>query len=222
MSSLKTWEQFDQYTIEKLMENDPVLDDVLQTNNAENLPSIDVSPIEGKLLHLLASLSNAQNILEVGTLGGYSTIWLGRSLPEDGQLVSLEYSQKHADVAKRNIQKAGLDDKVEIVVGAAMDTFPQLPEKGFHDFDFVFIDADKQNNRLYIEEALKLSHPGTCIVVDNVVRNGRVLESELGDESVQGIRNMFDYLADHPNIDSTAIQTVGSKGYDGFLLAMVK
>ncbi|WP_079479254.1 O-methyltransferase [Halobacillus salinus] len=222
MNSPKTWHEFDQYTTDKLISYDPVLENVLQTNAEEGLPSIDVSPVKGKMLHMIASLAKAKNILEVGTLGGYSTIWLARALPDDGQLVSLEYSAKHAEVAKRNLKKAKLDDKVEILIGAAIETFPQLPEKGFHDFDFVFIDADKQNNSRYVEEALKLSHPGTCIVVDNVVRNGTVLDSDLEDESVQGIRQMFDYLSDHPKIESTAIQTVGSKGYDGFLLAIVK
>ncbi|MCA0971956.1 O-methyltransferase [Halobacillus litoralis] len=222
MSTDHTWKAFDQYAFDQLFSEDPVLNEVLKTNAEEGLPSIDVSPAEGKMLHLLASLSRAKNILEIGTLGGYSTIWLSRALPEDGQLVSLEYSEKHAEVARRNLKNTGLHDKVDVIVGPALDSFPKLPEKGFHDFDFVFIDADKKNNPHYIKEALKLSHPGTCIVVDNIVRDGKVLEKNSDDSDVQGIRSMFDFLSGHESLDATAIQTVGSKGYDGFLLAIVK
>lgn len=222
MSSTHTWQAFDEYAQQKLFTDDSVLKDVLQRNAEEGLPSIDVSPNEGKMLHLFAKMVGAKRILEIGTLGGYSSIWLARSLPEGGKLVSLEYSSKHAAVAEKNIQQAGLSDRVDILVGAALDSLPTLPEKGYKDFDFIFIDADKRNNPRYVQEAINLSHPGTCIVVDNVVRNGQVLDRKSEHPDVKGIRDMFDYLAEHPNIDSTAIQTVGSKGYDGFLLAIVQ
>ncbi|MBA2176413.1 O-methyltransferase [Halobacillus locisalis] len=222
MSSAHTWKAFDEYTQEKLFTADPVLDSVLQSNAEAGLPSIDVSPNEGKMLHLFAKMVGAKRMLEIGTLGGYSSIWLSRALPEDGKLVSLEYSSKHAAVAEKNIHQAGLSEQVDILVGAALDSLPTLPEKGYHDFDFIFIDADKRNNMRYVQEAIKLSHSGTCIVVDNVVRSGQVLDSESDNQDIKGIRDMFDYLVDHPDLDSTAIQTVGSKGYDGFLLAIVK
>ncbi|RWZ58131.1 O-methyltransferase [Halobacillus fulvus] len=220
--SKENWQSFDHYMMDTIVQEDEALRTVHKRNTEAGLPSIDVSPIEGKFLHLLTKMKGAKRILEIGTLGGYSTIWMARTLPDDGQLITLEYSEKHAAVAQENIQKAGLSDRVEIIVGAALDSLPKLHSRNIAPFDFIFIDADKRNNPHYIEEALKLSEPGTCIVVDNVVREGKVLYSESEDSDVKGIRKMFEELSNHPRIDSTAVQTVGMKGHDGFLLAIVK
>ncbi|MTH55021.1 methyltransferase domain-containing protein [Bacillus mangrovi] len=211
------WSQVDHYFTSKLHPEDPVMDAVLQANTDAGLPAIDVSPTQGKLLYLLAKMKGAKNILEIGTLGGYSSIWLARALPEDGRLTTLEYSPKHAETARKNIEHAGLSDKIEIVVGAALDTLPTL-SKGF---DFIFIDADKPNNPGYLEWALKLAQPGAVVIGDNVVRDGRIVD-EGQDDSVEGTKKFFDLLSASSEIDSTAIQTVGSKGYDGFSLGIVK
>lgn len=216
------WKSFDQYTEDRLFDSDPIMEDVLKENAAAGLPAINVSPQEGKFLQLLVKLTGAKNILEIGTLGGYSTIWLARALPKNGTLLSLEYSSKHAKTAEKNIQKSGLSDQVDILVGSALDSFENLTSLGYGTFDFVFIDADKKNNKNYMEAVLEHSRPGTCIVVDNVVRDGKVLEENTKDPELKGIQEMFDWLSDHPRFDSTAIQTVGSKGYDGFLLAIVQ
>ncbi|BCB03623.1 O-methyltransferase [Bacillus sp. KH172YL63] len=213
-----TWKAVDEYYTEKLQVSDPVMDAVLEENGKAGLPAIDVSANQGKFLSLLAQMQGAKRILEIGTLGGYSTIWLARALPSDGKVVTLEYSEKHAEVAAGNIRNAGLEEKVEIRVGAALDTLPELEGE----FDFIFIDADKQNNANYLEWALRLSRPGTVIITDNVVRGGKVIDEKSDDESVQGVRRFADMLADEPRIDSTAVQTVGSKGYDGFVLGIVK
>ncbi|MGG1630799.1 O-methyltransferase [Rossellomorea sp. NRS-1567] len=218
MKSTKTWTEVDQYFMNKLQVSDPLMDSVLKANSEAELPAIDVSPNQGKFLSLLAQLKGAKRILEIGTLGGYSTIWLARALPEDGHLVTLEYSEKHAKVAAINIQNAGMDRKVEIKVGAALDTLPTIEGE----FDFIFIDADKQNNANYLKWALELSQPGAVIITDNVVRGGRVIDNNSGDESVQGVRYFVDMLSKEPRIDSTVVQTVGSKGYDGFVMGIVK
>ncbi|RBP07790.1 O-methyltransferase [Rossellomorea aquimaris] len=218
MTSTKAWTEVDQYFMSKLQVSDPLMDSVLKANSEAELPAIDVSPNQGKFLSLLAQLKGAKRILEIGTLGGYSTIWLARALPEDGHLVTLEYSEKHAKVAAKNIQKAGMDQKVEIKVGAALDTLPTIEGE----FDFIFIDADKQNNANYLKWALELSQPGAVIITDNVVRGGRVIEDNTGDESVQGVRYFVDMLSEESRIDSTVVQTVGSKGYDGFVMGIVK
>ncbi|MGI9118607.1 MAG: O-methyltransferase [Acidimicrobiales bacterium] len=185
------------------------------------LPPIQVAPNQGKLLALLARLCRARTILEIGTLGGYSTIWLARSLPGDGRLITLEADPKHADVARSNIAHAGLADVVEVRPGQAVDTLPQLASEGLGPFDLVFIDADKSGNPEYFAWALELSHPGTVIIVDNVVRNGAVIDATSDDPNIQGTRRLHELLASEPRVSATAVQTVGSKGYDGFAIAVV-
>ncbi|MEU7790993.1 O-methyltransferase [Amycolatopsis sp. NPDC049159] len=215
----KTWAEVDDYLTEALLAPDPVLDDALADSAAAGLPSIAVAPNQGKLLNLLARLSGARAILEIGTLGGYSTIWLARALPAGGKLVTCEYEPKHAEVAKANLARAGFgEDVAEIRVGAALDTLPTLTGP----FDFVFIDADKANLANYVRAALELSRPGTTIVVDNVVRQGRVADAGSDDPNVRGAREMFDVLAAEPRLDATAVQTVGTKGHDGFVLGIVR
>ncbi|MFD4704161.1 O-methyltransferase [Gottfriedia sp. NPDC058432] len=215
------WNDVDEYFIEKLIPNDSILENVLLANYHAGLPSIDVSPTQGKLLYLLAKIKGAKNILEIGTLGGYSSIWLARALPEDGKLTTLEISHEHAKVAEKNIIEAKLQNKVEIIIGKALDTLPFLKESNSI-FDFIFIDADKPNNPHYLNWALKLATSGALIIVDNVVRNGEVIYQTNQDESVKGVRKLMDLLASDPRIDSTAIQTVGLKGFDGFVIGVVK
>ncbi|MFH8620894.1 O-methyltransferase [Streptomyces vietnamensis] len=215
------WMAVDQYFTETIAPADEALTAALADSTAAGLPEIAVAPNQGKLLHLLARMQGARNVLEIGTLGGYSTIWLARALPADGRLITLEYSPVHADVARANIARAGLDKIVEVRTGAALDTLPQLETEGAGPFDLVFIDADKVNNAHYVEWALKLSHPGTVIIVDNVVRNGRIATEHADDPAITGTREMFDLIAREPRLDATAIQTVGTKGYDGLLLARV-
>jgi predicted O-methyltransferase YrrM len=181
----------------------------------------DVAPNQGKLLQLLALLVGARMILEIGTLGGYSTIWLARALPVGGRLVTLEADPRHAEVARANIDRAGLADVVDMRVGPALDTLPQLEKEGIESFDLIFIDADKQNNPQYLSWALKLSRRGTLIIGDNVVRDGAVIDAASSDPVVQGLRRFFELLGDEPRLSATALQTVGSKGYDGFAMALV-
>ncbi|KHE71817.1 O-methyltransferase [Halobacillus sp. BBL2006] len=218
--SEKTWKSVDSYFNNYLISPDPIMDNLLQANAEANLPAIDVSESQGKLLNLLVKMKSAKRVLEIGTLGGYSSIWMARALPEDGKLVTLEYSEKHARVAEKNMMNAGLKDKIEVITGRAVDTLPSLSSRG-DSYDFIFIDADKKNNPVYVKWAIDLALPGACIIVDNVVREGEVL-NENGDESVQGIREMVEMLSNEPRIDSTAIQTVGSKGYDGLLIAIIQ
>ncbi|MDB5418725.1 MAG: methyltransferase [Phenylobacterium sp.] len=206
----------DAYLVEALLDRDEVLDQALSDSRAAGLPAINVAPNQGKLLQLLAQMVGATRILEIGTLGGYSTIWLARALPPGGQLVTLEYDPKHAEVARRNIERAGLADRVEVKVGRGVDLLPSLTGP----FDFSFIDADKASNPAYFAGALKLSRPGSVIVVDNVVRAGAVLEAG-GSADVQGIRRMNEMIAAEPRVTATAVQTVGSKGWDGFCLIRV-
>ncbi|ODG91110.1 MULTISPECIES: O-methyltransferase [Bacillaceae] len=215
------WNDVDEYFVEKLIPNDPILENVLLANYQAGLPSIDVSPTQGKLLYLLAKIKGAKNILEIGTLGGYSSIWLARALPEDGKLTTLEISHEHAKVAKQNIIEAKLQEKVEIIIGKALDTLPTLKESKPL-FDFIFIDADKPNNPHYLKWALKLASSGALIIVDNVVRNGEVIYETSQDESVKGVRELLDLITTDSRIDTTAIQTVGLKGYDGFVIGVVK
>ncbi|MED1788466.1 O-methyltransferase [Brevibacillus laterosporus] len=222
MESPKKWAEVDQYFNSMLLPSDPILDEVLQANAKAGMPAIDVAPNQGKLLYLLAKIRGAKKILEIGTLGGYSSIWLARALPQDGQLISLEYEQSFAQVAEENLKKAGLAEKVSILVGPALETLPTLQEKGMTGFDMIFIDADKQNNPHYLQWALKLCNPGAIILGDNVVRDGEVIHPESEDDRIQGIRQFIDLLSSEPRIESTAIQTVGSKGYDGFVLGVVK
>jgi predicted O-methyltransferase YrrM len=215
----KTWAEIDDYLTGALLAPDPVLDEALADSAAAGLPSIAVAPNQGKLLHLLARMAGARTILEIGTLGGYSTIWLARALPPGGKLVTCEYDPKHAEVAKANLARAGFgEDVAEIRVGAALDTLPALSGP----FDFVFIDADKANLANYVRASLELARPGTTIVVDNVVRQGRVTDAGSTDPNVRGAREMFDLLAAEPRLDATAVQTVGTKGHDGFVLALVR
>lgn len=216
-----TWKAVDQYFAVHLRLSDPLMDAVLQANAEEKLPPIDVAPSQGKLLYLLAKMQRAARILEIGTLGGYSTIWLGRALPPEGRLITLELNPRHAAVAQRNIARAGLADRVEVIVGPAAQTLPQLKERDLPPFDLVFIDADKQNSLTYMKWALEYVRPGAVIVVDNVVRGGRVINKDDQDPQMQGIRELMEFLAREPAIEATAIQTVGEKGYDGFLVALV-
>ncbi|MFG2328371.1 O-methyltransferase [Streptomyces sp. NPDC048604] len=215
------WTDVDGYLTDLLAPADEALTAALDDSTAAGLPAIAVAPNQGKLLNLLASVQGARNILEIGTLGGYSTIWLARALPADGRMVSLEYNPDHADVARANLARAGLDKVVEVRTGAALDTLPRLEEEGAGPFDLTFIDADKVNNPHYVSWALKLSRPGSLIIVDNVVREGRVATAHPDDPAVTGTRDMFDLVSREPRLDATAIQTVGVKGYDGLLIARV-
>lgn len=214
-----SWTAVDEYVSSHLLKADAALAEALLNNSENNLPPIDVSPVQGKILMLLAQLAGARHILEIGTLGGYSTIWLARALPADGKLVTLEVDRKHARVAAENLERAGLADKVDIKVGPAKDSLAAMPAGD--PFDFVFIDADKQGNIHYVEQAIRLGRSGTTIIVDNVVREGAIVDEGNDDPRVIGTRKLFEYVSSHPKLDATAIQTVGSKGWDGFLLARV-
>jgi len=219
--SREQWTAVDAYLAESLLPPDPVLDAALAASDAAGLPQINVAPNQGKLLQLLAQVQGARRILEVGTLGGYSTIWLARALPADGRLVTLEYDPKHAQVARANIAAAGFASQVEVVVGKAADTLPGVAAAADGPFDLVFIDADKPSNPIYFDWALKLSRPGGLIVVDNVVRAGAVTDPAGGAE-VQGVRKLFEKIAAEPRVSATAIQTVGSKGWDGLAIVRVE
>lgn len=217
--SEKAWSEVDTYIGANLLAGaDPIFEAVLRANATGGLPAIDVSPAQGKFLNLLVTISGAKRILEIGTLGAYSTIWMAKALPAGGSMVTLEYAPRHASVAKDNLARAGLLDRVEVMVGPALESLPKLSGN----FDLVFIDADKPNNSNYLQWALKLSHPGTIIILDNVVRDGRVLEAKSGDANVNGARGAFELLKSEPRIDATALQTVGLKGWDGFVLGLVR
>jgi predicted O-methyltransferase YrrM len=215
------WTAVEHYITDQLLLTDPDLDAALEDSARGGLPPINVSPNMGKLLQLLARVQGARTILEIGTLGGYSTIWLARALPVDGHLITVEAEPKHAKIAQANIARAGLADVVELRLGQASDILPQLAAERRGPFDFIFIDADKESNSLYFAWALKLSRRGSVIIVDNVVRNGAVIDAASGDASIQGVRSFIDLLAAEPRVTATAIQTVSSKGYDGFLIALV-
>ena len=215
------WNSVDTYLCERLVRSDAVLDETLAASAAAGLPAINVAPNQGKLLHLLARGIGARRILEVGTLGGYSTIWLARALPADGRVVTLEIDAKHAEVARANFARAGLADRIELRLGPALDSLPQLLREAADPFDLVFIDADKPGNAEYFAWALKLTRPGSLIVVDNVVRNGAVADAAGTDANVLGVRRLFDMIAGDARVSATAIQTVGSKGYDGLAIAIV-
>jgi predicted O-methyltransferase YrrM len=212
----------DDYIADRLLGPDPALEAALEANAAAGLPPIDVSPPQGKLLHLLARMIGARNILEVGTLGGYSTIWLARALPADGRLVTLEIDPHHAEVARTNLDRAGLANRVEVRVGPAVDSLAAIERERDEPFDLIFIDADKPSNIAYLRAALKLSRPGSVIVVDNVVRSGAVIDPDSADPSVRGTRALFDAVSAEPRLSATAVQTVGTKGWDGFLIARVE
>lgn len=215
------WTKVDHYITETLVPADPALQAALQSSTAAGLPEIQVAPNQGKLLHMLARSQGARRILEIGTLGGYSTIWLSRALPPDGRLITLELDPKHAEVAGANIARAGLSDKVEIRVGPAILSLPKIAAENHGPFDLIFIDADKATIPEYFTWSLKMSRPGTLIIVDNVVRGGAVIEPKSEDTSVQGVRKLFAMLTQEPRVIATALQTLGSKGYDGLLIALV-
>lgn len=214
-----SWDRVDTYIGEKLIGDDPILAAALAHNAENGLPPIDVSAAQGKMLYLLAQMAGARRILEIGTLGGYSTIWLARALPDDGALVTLEVDHMHARVAQANLDRAGLSDRAEIRVGPALDSLAAMTDVA--PFDMVFIDADKQSNVDYVAEAIRLGRSGTTIIVDNVVREGGILDPASNDPGVLGTRALFDFLQSDPRIDATAVQTVGAKGWDGFVLARV-
>ena len=221
MSELDKWTAVDNYLSGLFAPHDAALDAALEASRAAGLPAINVSPTEGKLLHVLARAHRAEKILEIGTLGGYSTIWLARALPASGKLITLEYNPAHADVARANIARAGLASRVDIRVGRAIDTLPRLEAEGAGPFDLIFIDADKPSNPDYLAWSLRLARVGTLIIADNVVRGGDVLDATSSDASVRGIRKFNEMLAAEPRVVGTAVQTVGSKGHDGFAIALV-
>ena len=215
------WREVDRYLVDSLVGTDPGLTLALTDSAAAGLPAINVAPNQGKLLQLWARMIGARSILEVGTLGGYSTIWLARALPAGGRLVTLEADPHHAEVAAANLDRAGVGDVVDIVVGRALDTLPVLAEEGRGPFDLTFIDADKPSNADYFRWAVQLSRPGAVIVVDNVVRQGSVAHDDPADANAQGIRAFAEIVAHDPRLRGTAIQTVGRKGYDGFAVVVV-
>lgn len=211
----------DEYLSALFAPHDEALAAALRASAEAGLPEIQVSPTQGKLLHLLARLRPARAILEIGTLGGYSAIWLARALPPGGRLVTLEFDPKHATVARANLERAGVSDRVEIRVGPALDLLPKIEAEGLGPFDLVFIDADKENNPGYVEWALKLTRPGSLIVLDNIVRNGAVLDASSDDASVRGTRRALEVMGHDPRLSATALQSVGLKGWDGLALALV-
>ncbi|MEU6458388.1 O-methyltransferase [Streptomyces sp. NPDC047065] len=221
MSESQLWEDVDAYFSSHLTPDDPALEAALRESEAARLPPVNVTATQGKLLQLLAQIQGARTILEIGTLGGYSTIWMARALPADGRLVTLEYSARHAEVATRNLARAGLDALVDVRVGPALESLPKLADENPAPFDLVFIDADKGNNPHYLEWALKLTSTGSLVVIDNVVREGRVADPDDTGDDVRGTRAAIELIGAHPRLSGTAIQTVGGKGYDGFALARV-
>ena len=219
--SKKTWAAVDDYIVDALFEADPVLDAVLAANHDQGLPAIDVSPAQGKLLSLLARMRGAKKILEIGTLGGYSTIWMARALPVGGKIVTLELDPHHAKVARSNFERAGVSERVELRVGPALQSLAALNAENAGPFDVIFIDADKPNNPHYLSWAMRLSRPGTVIICDNVIRDGAVLDEDGQDANVEGARAAFSFIGGDKRLQATAIQTVGAKGYDGFAIAIV-
>jgi predicted O-methyltransferase YrrM len=215
------WTDVDQYIADLLIPSDPVLEAALEASDAAKLPTISVSPSQGKLLMLLAKLAGATRILEIGTLGGYSSIWLARALRPGGRLITLEANPKHAEVARNNITRAGFSDSVEVRLGDARAGIQQLAGEKGGPFDLIFIDADKQSIPHYLEWSLKMSRRGTLIIIDNVIRDGALIDGTSQDPNIQGARRMHEMLASETRISATTIQTVGSKGYDGFTLALV-
>jgi predicted O-methyltransferase YrrM len=217
----KLWTTVDDYLAEKLLPSDPALGGAIERNTAARLPAIDVSPLQGRFLYLLAKLHGARRILEIGTLGGYSTICLARALPSNGKLISLELEEHHAQVAWQNITAAGLADRVEIRVGPALESLIRLQADKVEHFDFVFIDADKPNTAPYFERSMELCRSGSIIIADNVVRKGHLADPASQDANVQGMRRFMDTVASDPRVEATTLQTVGVKGYDGFTLIRV-
>jgi predicted O-methyltransferase YrrM len=218
------WAKVDQYFGDLLIPADDQFDSALRANEHAGLPPINVTNLQGKFLELLVRISGVRRVLEIGTLGGYSTLWLARALPEGGRVVTLELDPHHAEMARANLKNAGFFDRVDLLVGSALDTLPTLESRPIapsDPFDLIFIDADKESYPEYLKAALRLSRPGTIIVADNVVRDGRVADPECDDPRVQGVRRFTELLAAEPRLSATALQTVGTKGYDGFALAVV-
>lgn len=215
------WTEVDHYLAATLLPQDAVLAAALEANAAAKLPSIDVSPLQGALLTMLARLAGAKRILEIGTLGGYSTICLARALPEDGRLLTLEFAPRHAEVASSNVARAGLAERVEIRVGAALDSLTKLATENPAPFDLIFLDADKRNNANYLERVLAFTRPGTVIVLDNIIREGAILDASTDDLDVQGQRRALEIMGKDPRLTATALQTTGVKGWDGFAIALV-
>ncbi|MFE3099286.1 O-methyltransferase [Nocardia tengchongensis] len=213
------WAEVDHYLVETLVGGED--SETLRANAAAGLPAIDVSPPQGKFLYLIAASVRARRVLEIGTLGGYSTVWLARAVGKSGQVVTLEFEPRHAEVARGNLDRAGVGDRVEIRVGAALDTLPELAAAQPEPFDLVFIDADKVNNANYVRWALQLTRPGSVIIVDNVVRNGGIADADSADAAVRASREVIELIAAEPRLDGTVLQTVGGKGWDGFAYALV-
>ena len=220
--SRDTWAAVDHYITEHLIGEDPVLEAALQANADAGLPAIDVSPAQGKLLYLLARVHGARRVLEVGTLGGYSTIWLARAVPSDGRIVTLELEERHAAVARANLERAGFAELVDLRVGPALETLDGLVAAGTEPFDLVFIDADKARTPDYVARAIDLARPGTVVIADNVVRDGRLIDAATEDPGVRGNRRLHEQLAHDARLSATTIQTVGAKGYDGFTIGIVE
>ena len=216
----ETWTAVDKYIGDMVVHPDAVLDAAVRESDAAGLPSIQVSAAQGKLLHILACSIGAKHILEIGTLGGYSTIWMARALPSDGELVTVEIDPKHAEVAQQNVERAGLSSVVDIEVGDAREILPKIAARS-QKFDMIFIDADKASIPAYFEHALSMAHRGSMILIDNVVREGHVIDEDSKDPSVLGVRRLNEMLATEPRVSSTIIQTVGVKGYDGLTVALV-
>lgn len=219
--SQSLWTAVDRYFGDLLAPSGKDLDAALKANRAAGLPAIDVTPLQGKFLHVLVQMTQARRVLEIGLLGGYSTIWMARGLARGGRIVSLEFSPKHVEIARANLRRAGLLRRVEIRVGPALETLPTLQAERTGPFDLIFIDADKENNPHYLEWALKLSRRGTVIVVDNVVRQGAVIDARSKDRDIRGTRKCLAMMAAHPRLSAVALQTVGAKGLDGFAMAVV-
>ncbi len=215
------WAEVDEYFGDLLAPTDEKLEAALNANREAELPPINVSPLQGKFLHVLVQMTQAKRVLEIGLLGGYSTIWMARALPRGGRIVSLEFSAKHAEVASANLKRAGLLKRVDVRVGAALKTLPVLATERGGKFDLIFIDADKKNNPKYLEWALKLGHRGSVIVVDNIVRHGKIIDAKSADPDIQGTRRCLKMMATDPRLSAVAMQTVGVKGLDGFAMAVI-
>jgi predicted O-methyltransferase YrrM len=219
--ALEIWKKVDSFFTDALIPADSALDATLDANRQADLPAIDVTPLQGKFLELLIRATDAQRVLEIGTLGAYSTIWLARAVGENGKVVTLELDTRHAEVAQRNLDNAGVADRVDLHIGPAAKTLEALVAEHTAPFDFIFIDADKAGYPDYILWSLKLSRPGTLIIADNVVRDGQVIDPTDPDPNIQGVRRFTDLVAAEPRLSATVLQTVGSKGYDGFAIAIV-
>jgi predicted O-methyltransferase YrrM len=217
----RNWEAIDAYIAENFLEDDPALRGALASSEAAGMPPIQVAPLQGKLLMTLAAAMGARKILEIGTLGGYSTIWLARGLAEGGKLITLDVNPDYAEVARGNVANAGLADRVELRVGKALDLLPQLRAEAAGPFDLIFIDADKPNTPDYFDWAVKLAHKGSLIVVDNVVREGAILAAQSENPHVKGLRGFYARVAQNPRVTATAFQTVGNKGHDGLAIVLV-